>query len=436
MRKKAAVITLGCAKNTVDSELIASRLRAAGVEVCVDPEDAPVALINTCGFIEPAREESIDRILDVAALKESGSLKALIVSGCMASRYSRELEVEMPEIDVLCGLDTHEAADAVLAALGSDPGPGVEAGEQRGHRFTPRGWSYLRISEGCDNRCGYCAIPLIRGPLVSRPEAETLEEAARLAGEGVKELNVIAHDTTSFGRDRGEPRLHMLLENLCREIPDVWIRLLYTHPAHYYPRLIDVLARREQICPYLDIPFQHINDGVLHAMGRKVDRAGIEELVEELRARIPSLVLRTTFLVGHPAEDDASFKELLEFVEAWRFERMGAFIYSREEGTPSAQLADNTPQEVKQQRHDRLMLAQRRIAFDHAEGRRGEVTSVLLENFFENGLRAGRSPSEAPEVDPLILLEGAEEEEDGRIVRAKITGREGYDCLAVPLQTS
>ncbi len=434
MKKKAAIITLGCAKNTVDSEQIASILHDAGVEVCDDPQDAPVALLNTCGFIDAAKEESIDTIIEMAGLKDTAGLEKLIVCGCLAKRYPDALRAELPEIDLLTGGGPRGAAAAVMEALGL-PRPRPVSHLVRSHRFTPPAWAYLRISEGCDNRCNYCAIPSIKGPLVSRPEAEILAEAGQLAAEGVREINIIAQDTTSYGRDRGSARLHALLENLCEELPQLWIRLLYTHPAHYYKALIEVIAAGNQICPYLDIPLQHINDGVLAAMGRKVSRVEVEELIATLRAEMPSIVLRTTFIVGFPTEDGPAFEELVDFVGNVRFDRAGAFIYSSEEGTPAARLPYDTPKELKQQRLDRLMTVQRRIACELAAGRKGEVTPVLLEEKSptENGRWIARSPAEAPEVDPVIFLKDTGELQAGQIVQAAITGGEGYDCIAEPL---
>ncbi len=434
MQKKAAIITLGCAKNTVDSEQIASLLREAGVEVCTDPRNAPVALINTCGFIDSAKTESIDAILDIAGLKESCGLESVVVSGCLAERYADDLERDMPEVDFFCGTDVRDAAGAVLKSLALEPGR-FPSTVFRSHRFTPAGWAYLRIAEGCDNRCSYCAIPSIRGPLRSRPEGDIISEAGRLLEDGVKEINLIAQDTTAYRREGGKPRLHGLLEKLCREFPEVWIRLLYTHPAHYYEALIEVIADRPQICPYLDMPLQHINDGILTAMGRRVTRAEIEDLIALLRASIPSLVLRTTFMIGFPGEDEEAFEELMCFAKTARFERMGAFIYSAEEGTPAALFPEDVPEQVKRERHHRLMSAQRRIAFDVAAGRLGEITRVLVEADSEIGkdLRVGRSPGEAPEVDPVILLQDAENIEPGQVIEAEITGSEGYDCVATPL---
>ena len=430
-RPRVAIVSLGCAKNLVDSEQIASLLEAAGVEVCTDPAAAPVAIVNSCGFIDAAKQESIDTILDVADLKQSAGLETLIVAGCLSQRYGEDLRTQMPEADVLVGIDPRGAARAALSALGLSQALPFHC-NLRAHRFTPPAWAYLRIAEGCDNRCAYCAIPDIRGPLVSRPEEDVVAEARGLLESGVKELNVIAQDTTAYGTDRaGGPQLHALLRRLCALEPPKWIRLLYTHPAHYYPQLIDVVAGEEDICPYLDIPLQHVTDGMLRRMGRKATRAEVEVLIETLRARVPGLALRTTFLVGAPGESDADFQALLDFVRAWRFERLGAFAYSREEGTAAAAFPDQAPEQVKRQRYHELMSVQRDIAAELAAARSGERTVVLVEQAAgEGGMAVGRSPREAPDVDPVILIRDGAGLLPGDLVEVEIVGSEGYDSIA------
>ena len=428
---RVAILTLGCAKNLLDSEHIGSLLADAGVEVVTDPSRAPVAIINTCGFIDPAKEESIETILDVAELKGGGTLQRLIVTGCLSQRYGQELRESMSEVDVLLGIDPPGAARAALWALGKGDVLPTHC-DRRALRLTPKSWSYMRISEGCDNRCAYCAIPLIRGSLRSRPMGELIEEAHGLLESGAREINVIAQDTTAYGRDQGAPQLHELLKGLCWLEGEKWIRLLYTHPAHYYPELIEVLAAEEPICPYLDIPLQHISDHVLDRMGRKVSRADVEALIEQLRSDIPELTLRTTFIVGFPGETDEDFDELLAFVRQMRFDRLGAFAYSREEETPAAALEGEVPQDVREARLHELMRVQQEIAFELAAQRVGEVTSVLIETggSEEEHCAVGRSPAEAPDVDPVIIVEDGRGLEPGDIVEVEITGSVEYDCLA------
>jgi ribosomal protein S12 methylthiotransferase len=430
-RQRVAIVSLGCAKNLVDSEHIASLLEALGVEVCTDPTSAEVAVVNTCGFIDDAKEESVDAILEVADCKGKG-LRTLVVTGCLSERYADELREEIPEADVVLGVDPHMAARAVLEALDiSDPLPA--RCDLRAHRFTPRSWAYLRIADGCDNRCAYCVIPSIRGGLVSRPMDEILDEAERLIETGVKEINVIAQDTTAYGRDRGRPALHKLLNrlsSLCAD--DVWLRVLYTHPAHYYPELIDALASEPAICPYIDIPLQHINDRILDRMGRGVTRDDIEKLIERLRCDIPNLTLRTTFIVGFPGESEEDFGELLEFVQAARFDRMGVFTYSVEEGTAAAGFSPHVPDETKNRRRHALMMAQQDIAFEKAASRIGETATVLLEDERdpETGFVLARSIHEAPDVDPFILVRGQPLPTESKTIDVKIVDSLGYDSLA------
>lgn len=435
MSPRVALVNLGCAKNLVDSEHIASLLEEAGVEITTDATDAPIVIINSCGFIDIAKEESIDTILEIADLKDTGNLHRLIITGCLTERYGSELSDLIPEADVMLGIDTHGAARAALWALGMRNSLPAEC-NMRSHRFTPPFWAYLRISDGCDNCCAYCSIPSIRGPLVSRPMEEILSEAEDLIESGARELNVIAQDTTAYWRDRGKPRLHTLLSELCNIQNDVWIRLLYTHPRHFYPELIDVLTQEPSIIPYLDIPLQHISDPVLAAMGRGVTQSDIELLITNLRSRISQLTLRTTFMVGFPGETDQHFNELMDFVREQRFERMGAFKYSAEEDTPAAGFDEVVEEEAQEERYHRLMSLQQDIAHEISEDRIGNTTTVLVEEGREEGsenMAVGRSVAEAPDVDPLIFIDDAETVHRGQKIKAEITGAHGYDCIARPV---
>ncbi|MCK4373825.1 MAG: 30S ribosomal protein S12 methylthiotransferase RimO [Candidatus Brocadiae bacterium] len=430
---KVALLTLGCAKNLVDSEQIASLLASRGVEVTHELEGAEVAIINTCGFIEPAKEESIELILDVSARKSEGTLRRLIVTGCLSERYGEELRGLLPEADDILGIDPEATAKLALRALGCPVEPLPSALMLRSIRLTPGAWSYLRIARGCDNRCAYCAIPFIRGPLRSRPHADIIEEARYLAGQGVKELNVIGQDTASYGVDlEGGPRLHALLPELCRIDGLQWVRLLYVHPAHVYDELIEVLAGEEKVCPYLDLPLQHINDRILEAMGRKVTRRDIERLIADLRDRIPGLTLRTTLMNGFPGETEREFEELLQFVRDARFDRVGCFAYSQEEGTAAAKLPVQVPLRVRQQRCAQLMSLQQDIAFELAAARVGQRTVVLMEEGrpTDEGLRPARSPHEAPDVDPLVYVGGERVPEVGEFAQVEIVGAAGYDSIA------
>jgi ribosomal protein S12 methylthiotransferase len=432
-RLKVALLTLGCAKNLVDSEHIASALTSAGVEVTQSLAGADVAVINTCGFIEPAKAEAIDFILEVGAQKAKGNLRALVVTGCLSQRYGEELKKLLPEADAFVGVDPGGTATLVLRMLGRQAEPPLSEATRRSRRLTPKAWSYLPISRGCDNRCAYCAIPLIRGPLHSRPMAALVEEARYLVRHGVRELNVIAQDTSSYGVDtEGRPLLHTLLEELCRIKGLAWLRLLYVHPAHVYDELVEVIAGEEKICPYVDLPLQHISDRILKRMGRKVSRRQVEQLIAKLRERISGLTLRTTFMTGFPGETEAEFEELLQFVRDVRFDRVGCFAYSTEEGTRAADLPDHVPQRVREERCGILMATQQEIAFELAAARVGERTLVLMEEEEpgEEGLRRARSRREAPEVDPVIYVAGDDVPQAGEFAHVRIVGSAGYDCVA------
>ncbi len=436
MVPRVAIVNLGCAKNLVDSEHIGSLLQEAGVEVTTNPNNAPVVIVNSCGFIDIAKEESIDTILDIADLKSESNLHRLIITGCLTERYGSELRDLIPEADVMLGIDPHGAARAALWALGMRNALPAQC-NMRAHRFTPRAWAYLRISDGCDNRCAYCSIPTIRGPLVSRPMDEILSEAADLVAGGAREINVIAQDTTAYWRDHGAPRLHELLRELCPVVDSGWIRLLYTHPRHYYPELIDVIADSSTIVPYLDLPLQHISDPILQNMGRGISREEIESLLHTLRSRVPGLTLRTTFLVGFPGETEEQFDELMAFVRNQQFDRMGAFKYSEEEDTPAASFSEQIDEQTQEERYRRLMDLQQEIAHENSQQRVGETTTVLVEEDREDvpdNMSVGRSVAEAPDVDPLIFIENGDDLDDGQWVDVKIIEAHGYDCIAHPVE--
>ena len=403
--KKINVITLGCSKNTVDSEHLMARLAAAGYSVVWDSDrtDARTVVINTCGFIGDAKQESIEMILCAAAAKQAGKIDRLFVIGCLSERYADELRHEIPEVDDYFGARTW---DGIIRALGASQDPALETERLLS---TPRHYAYLKISEGCNWMCGYCAIPLIRGRHVSVP-METLEEEARkLAAAGVRELIVIAQDTTYYGIDLyGERRLAELLRRLCRIDGIEWIRLHYAYPAAFPDDVIEVMASEPKICKYLDIPFQHISDAQLAAMHRRHTKAEALALIARLRAAIPDLALRTTLLVGYPGETEADFAELMEFVRDVRFERLGVFAYSEEEGTFSArELHDDVPDEVKQQRVERIMELQHTISLENNLRRVGRIERVIIDSR-QGDFYVGRTQYDSPEVDQEILIPAAE----------------------------
>lgn len=403
--KKINVITLGCSKNTVDSEHLMARLAAAGYEVLFDSDrtDAKVVVINTCGFIGDAKQESIDMILRAAAAKQAGKIERLFVVGCLSERYADELRAEIPEVDDYFGARTW---DGIVRALGASEDPAL-ATERR--LTTPKHYAYLKISEGCNWKCGYCAIPLIRGGHVSVPMEELEEEARKLAGQSVRELMVIAQDTTYYGIDLyGRRMLAELLRRLCRIDGIEWVRLHYAYPAGFPDEVIEAMASEPKICKYLDIPFQHISDAQLASMHRRHTKAEAMELIGRLRGAIPDLALRTTLLVGYPGETEADFEELLAFVREVRFERLGVFPYSEEEGTWSAEnLRDDIPETIKQQRAERVMALQNEISLENNRRRVGRTERVIIDSR-QGDWYVGRTQYDSPEVDQEILIPASE----------------------------
>lgn len=423
--KKINVITLGCSKNTVDSEHLMAQLAAAGYTLSFDSDrtDAKVVVINTCGFIGDAKQESIETILDAVAAKEAGLIEKLFVIGCLSERYADELREEIPEVDDYFGVkDWAEIA----ATLGAE-----YKAENQTERVltTPKHYAYLKISEGCNWLCGYCAIPLIRGKHESVPMEQVLEEARKLAARGVKEIMVIAQDTTYYGIDLyGRRRLADLLTELCRIEGIEWIRLHYAYPAAFPEDVIEVMAREPKICKYLDIPFQHISDNMLSAMKRRHTKAEAMELIARLRERIPDIALRTTLLVGYPGETAEDIAELEQFVRDVRFERLGVFPYSEEEGTYSAEnLKDDVPEEEKQRRADRIMLIQEQIALENNLSRVGRTMRVMVDSR-QGDYYVARSEYDSPEVDQEILIPvELRQLRRGHFYDVRITDAEGYD---------
>ena len=423
--KKINVITLGCSKNTVDSEHLMAQLAAAGYQLSFDSDrtDAKVVVINTCGFIGDAKQESIETILDAVAAKEAGLIEKLFVIGCLSERYADELREEIPEVDDYFGVK--DWADIVVT-LGAEYK--VENETER-VLTTPSHYAYLKISEGCNWLCGYCAIPLIRGKHESVPMEQVLEEARKLAARGVKEIMVIAQDTTYYGIDLyGRRRLADLLTELCRIEGIEWIRLHYAYPAAFPEDVIEVMAREPKICKYLDIPFQHISDNMLTAMKRRHTKAEALELIARLRERIPDIALRTTLLVGYPGETAEDIAELEVFVREAKFERLGVFPYSEEEGTYSAEnLKDDVAEEEKQRRADRIMLIQEQIALDNNLSRVGRTMRVIVDSR-QGDYYVARSEYDSPEVDQEILIPAEQRQlRRGHFYDVRITGAEGYD---------
>jgi len=418
------VISLGCAKNQVDTERMLGILAGAGYRITSDPGKADILIVNTCGFIESAKQESIDTILEMARYKSSGRCSRLVVTGCLSERYRGELQEAMPEIDLLLGVREYETLPRLLGGLPDAPVCGPNSPRVL---TTPPYRAYLRIADGCDNRCAYCAIPLIRGNLVSEPMEALVNESVRLADGGVTELTLIAQDTSGYGIDRyGKPMLGELLARLERIESLRWLRVLYTYPDTVTPELIDLFYAGNKIVPYLDMPLQHTEDEMLRRMRRRGDQAHIRRVLDYAAQHLPEFTLRTTLMVGFPGETDELFERMLRFIETYPFDRVGAFAFSPEEGTAAADMPNQVPEEVKQERLSRLMEAQQAISRARNERRVGKITEVLVEGF--DGARAyGRSHAEAPDVDGKVYLEDSGPIPAGSYVKAKLKRAEEYD---------
>ncbi|MFW6162895.1 MAG: 30S ribosomal protein S12 methylthiotransferase RimO [Planctomycetota bacterium] len=439
-RRRLGLMSLGCAKNEVDAERMLGAAAEGGWVVCGDPAAADVVVVNTCAFVEPAKDESLAAIREALELKRTGQARAVIVAGCMAQRYGPELSAELPEVDAWVGLaDARQIPDVAAGLLDEalaepvmriDPLPAAFGEEGSRLRITPKHYAYLRIAEGCDNRCAYCAIPLIRGPLRSKPLEVCLGEARQLAADGCRELILIAQDTTSYGRDLyGRPSLPMVLDHLA-DIDELhWLRVLYAHPAHFDDRALEAFATTPKLVPYVDLPIQHASDRILQRMGRGTTRGEMAALFARLRERIPDVVLRTTVLVGYPGETDADFQALVDFIEAVEFDRLGAFVYSEEDGTRAAVEGPMVPPEVREERLDEVMRRQQAIAFRRTAARVGEAVEVVVDGRLGRGQYAARSYAEAPDVDGLIVLRG-KGLSTGEFAEARITGADDYDLEA------
>jgi ribosomal protein S12 methylthiotransferase len=435
-------VSLGCPKNLVDSERMLGLLQLDGYQLVGNPEDADFVVVNTCGFIERAREESFGAIHEMLELKRRGAIKGVIVSGCLAEREKESLLETCPEIDHLVGVFGREhvtkVADRMLGGLVEQrsvfqPAPSRPLPDTARLRITPRHLAFLKISEGCDRLCTFCAIPKMRGKHATKPIEEVLAEARELAADGVRELNIVAQDTTYYGLDLyGRPRLADLLAQLDQVEGLDWIRIMYLYPMYFTDELIEVLAKSKRIVPYLDLPLQHINDVMLKRMQRRVTRAETETLLAKLRKAIPDLVLRTTFIVGFPGETEAQFEELVDFVREQRFERLGVFTYSFEPDTPAARLPDHLDEAIKEERRERLMRVQQETAFAWNEAQLGRKLDVLIDRAVPGESRAwiGRSYADAPDVDGVVYVTG-KKLKPGQIVTCEIVTSEGYDLVGV-----
>ena len=425
--KKIHIISLGCVKNTVDSEIIAGGLESAGIELVDEPEDASTIIINTCGFIGDAKQESVEVILEAAQLKTDGQLEELLVAGCLSARYKKELTQEMPEVDKFFVTEDFRKIFDYIASkphLADDP-------DHRRKLLTPRHYAYLKISEGCDNVCSFCAIPLMRGTQRSRQVDSLVSEAKSLAARGVKEMMVIGQDTTTYGWDlRPKSYLHELLSELDKIEGLDWIRLHYAHPSHFSRKLIPIFKNAKRILPYLDIPVQHASSNMLTAMKRGLDADGLRRLLLELREEIPQLKLRTSVIVGFPGETDDDFDTLLNFLEEIQFDRLGVFTYSEEEDTSGADLEDDVPMDVKIQRMDAVMDLQHSISFNNNQALIGQELDIIIDSSDpdDDQQMLGRTIWDAPEIDQQVIVSGVYEL--GSIVKLKIDEAGAYELYA------
>ncbi|MBE6793330.1 MAG: 30S ribosomal protein S12 methylthiotransferase RimO [Ruminococcaceae bacterium] len=425
---KVSIVSLGCAKNRVDAEMMLYKLREAGFVLKDDPADGDAVIINTCGFIESAKQESIEEILELAKLKEEGKIKALIVSGCLAERYKEDIKKEMPEVDAVIGLGANgDIVEAVKKALAKEdfmsfPDKELMPLDDKRIGSTLPHYAYLKVADGCDNKCTYCAIPMIRGRFRSRTMESILAEAKELAERGVKELNVIAQDTTRYGEDiYGKLMLPELLKELCKIEGIEWIRVLYCYPDRITDELIDTIANEDKILKYIDLPLQHCNQRVLKAMNRRGSKESLKALINKIRERIPSVVLRTTLITGFPTETDEEFDELAEFAKEMKFERLGCFPYSTEEDTPAAEL-EQVDKDIRGYRADAIMRSQELVMEDYCQSRIGSTVKVLVEGFDRYAeCFFGRSYADAPEVDPNVFFTSEDKVTIGEFVNVEIS---------------
>ena len=440
MNYKAGIVSLGCAKNQVDAEMLLYTLKQRGFTIVNDPAKADAVIVNTCGFIDSAKQESIDEIIELGKLKREGTIKAIIVTGCLAERYQDDITKQLYEVDAAIGIGANEKiADVVLDALDgkkTELFPDKLSLPLSGGRIqsTPPYTAYLKVSEGCDNCCAYCAIPLIRGKFRSRTIEDVLEEARELAAKGVVELNVIAQDTTRYGEDLyGEPQTAKLLAELCEIDGFRWIRLLYCYPDRVTDELIDVIAREDKIVKYIDIPLQHCNGEVLKRMNRRGNRESLTALLNKIKDRIPNVIFRSTFITGFPGETEEQFEELAEFAKDIRFQRLGCFPYSREEDTKAADYPDQLDDEIKQKRADIIMEHQQGVMADYCESLIGTEVEVLVEGWDRIAeCWFGRTYADAPEVDGCVFFTSdGKKPVIGDFVTVKVEDCMGIDPVGV-----
>ena len=427
MDKTVNIISLGCAKNLVDSEILLGGLNKSEINITENPEDADTIIVNTCGFLDIAREESVDTILQAAQLKETGKPSELVVMGCLSERFPDELKNEVPEIDRIFGSNDHRQIVSFLT------GKDYAKDDPLFFRslMTPNHYAYIKIAEGCDNGCSFCSIPIMRGLQKSRTISSIMEEAIRLSNNGTKELLVIAQDSTSYGWDLDKK---VYLSDLLKELNTIekidWIRVHYAHPAHLSQRIIDSISNSDKVCNYLDMPVQHASDKILKSMKRGLNQKGIRDRIDRLRDANPGIALRTTLIVGYPGETEEDYRELYQFVEEMKFDRLGVFTYSEEEGTTAADLDDNIPVEVKNERKNQIIELQHDISLERNESFIGKTLSVLVDQS-ENNIGVGRTEYDSPEIDNIVNIEG--QVEKGQFVNIQIESANEYELIGKPV---
>ena len=427
MDKTVNIISLGCAKNLVDSEILLGGLNKSEINITENPEDADTIIVNTCGFLDIAREESVDTILQAAQLKETGKPSELVVMGCLSERFPDELKNEVPEIDRIFGSNDHRQIVSFLT------GKDYAKDDPLFFRslMTPNHYAYIKIAEGCDNGCSFCSIPIMRGLQKSRTISSIMEEAIRLSNNGTKELLVIAQDSTSYGWDLDKK---VYLSDLLKELNTIekidWIRVHYAHPAHLSQRIIESIANSDKVCNYLDMPVQHASDKILKSMKRGLNQKGIRDRIDRLRDANPGIALRTTLIVGYPGETEEDYKELYQFVEEMKFDRLGVFTYSEEEGTTAADLDDNIPVGVKNERKNQIIELQHDISLERNESFIGKTLRVLVDQS-ENNIGVGRTEYDSPEIDNIVNIEGRVEK--GKFVNIQIESANEYELIGKPL---
>lgn len=424
--KRITVLTLGCAKNVVDSERLIGMIKKHDLRHSYDINDTDALVINTCGFIKPAKAESIDTIMEAVGMKEQGLISEIIVTGCLSQRYMKELSEQIPAVDAFFGVEDFEPILRYLS-------PNVKKiTKSKRELLTPNHFAYLKIAEGCNHKCSFCAIPLIKGNYRSVPQKDILKEAKYLVNKGVREINIIAQDTTYYGIDLdGKRQISKLMNVLSNEVKADWLRLMYTYPAGFPEDLLDAIKDQENICNYIDIPLQHISDRMLKSMKRGIGKKSTIELVDKIRNKVPEVAIRTAFITGYPGETDEDFRELYDFIEQYELDRVGVFLYSHEENTPAYLLEDDVPEKIKEERRDELMKLQSSISLKNNRKKINSTLRVLIDDRNEDGTYFGRTEHDAPDVDNGVIIDSPLELKTGSFTDVKITEAYEYDLYGI-----